>query len=58
LKKNKGGLIEKKGKRWGQNRIKKKWDYKYPFLLSHMVGWTTSRNGRDFRFSFMRKHLS
>jgi len=28
----KKGLIEKKkkGERWGQNGIKKKWDYKYP----------------------------
>jgi hypothetical protein len=32
----KRGLIEKKGERWGQNEIKKKWDYKYPIpSLSH-----------------------
>jgi hypothetical protein len=31
-----GALIEKKGERWSQNGIKKKWDYKYPIhSLSH-----------------------
>jgi calcineurin-like phosphoesterase len=34
----KNGLIKKKEERWSQNGIKKKWDYKYPFLLSPMAG--------------------
>ena len=30
--------IKKKGERWGQNGINKRWDYKYPSLLSSMAG--------------------
>jgi hypothetical protein len=30
--------LKKKKERCGQNRIKKKWNYKYPFLLSSMAG--------------------
>jgi len=40
-------LKKKKGERWGQNRIKKRWDYKYPFLLSFMTGEVTKRKGRE-----------
>ena len=29
---------KKKGERWGQNGINKRWDYKYPSLLSSMAG--------------------
>jgi len=37
-KKKKRAKIRKKRERWGQNKIKKRWDYKYPFLLSSMTG--------------------
>jgi hypothetical protein len=29
---------KKRGERWGQNGINKRWDYKYPSLLSSMAG--------------------
>jgi hypothetical protein len=31
-------IKKKKGERWGQNGINKRWDYKYPSLLSSMAG--------------------
>jgi len=31
-------IYKKKGERWGQNGINKRWDYKYPSLLSSMAG--------------------
>jgi hypothetical protein len=43
---------KKKGERWGQNGIKKKWDYKYPILslFQKPAGKKTSKREGIFRF--------
>jgi len=45
---------EKKGERWGQNGIKKKWDYKYPIpsLFQKLAGKKNIEEGRDFQILF------
>jgi hypothetical protein len=48
----KNGLTVKKGERWGQNGIKKKWDCKYliPFLFQNWLENITE--GGDFQILF------
>ena len=36
------------GEKWGQNGIKKRWDYKYPSLLSFMAA-DNKKEGGEFQ---------
>jgi hypothetical protein len=43
---NNNNKKKKKGEIWGQNGIKKRWDYKYPSLLSSMAA--DNKEGGEF----------